>query len=54
MASTFKNQGATLGISDGSGADIYTAGGSVEAVIHAIYISNTSNNIFFHKKYQKI
>tara|TARA_Y100000004_G_scaffold70832_1_gene79647 strand:+ start:479 stop:826 length:348 start_codon:yes stop_codon:yes gene_type:complete len=42
VASTFKNQGATLGISDGSGADIYTAGGSVEAVIHAIYISNTS------------
>ena len=42
MASTFKNVGATLGISDGSGANIYTAGGSIQAVIHAVYISNTS------------
>ena len=38
MASTFKNAGAALGTSD-SGS-IYTAGGSVYAVIHALYISN--------------
>ena len=38
MASTFKNAGAALGVSD-SGA-IYTAGGSTYAVIHALYISN--------------
>ena len=40
MASTFKNAGAALGVSD-SGA-IYTAGGSTYAVIHALYISNKS------------
>ena len=38
MASTFKNQGATLGVAD-SGA-LYTAGSSTYAVIHALYISN--------------
>ena len=50
MASTFKNAGAALGTSD-SGA-IYTAGGSVYAVIHALYISNheTSESINVHVK----
>lgn len=38
MASTFKNQGAALGVTD-SGS-FYTAGGSTQAVIHALYISN--------------
>ena len=50
MASTFKNQGATLGVSD-SGA-LYTAGGSTYAVIHALYISNheTTSSINVHVK----
>ena len=50
MASTFKNAGAALGTSD-SGA-VYTAGGSVYAVIHALYISNheTSESINVHVK----
>ena len=50
MASTFKNAGAALGTSD-SGS-IYTAGGSVYAVIHALYISNheSSESINVHVK----
>ena len=50
MASTFKNQGATLGVAD-SGS-FYTAGGSTQAVIHALYISNheTSSSISVHVK----
>ena len=50
MASTFKNAGAALGTSD-SGS-IYTAGGSVYAVIHALYISNheSSEAINVHVK----
>ena len=50
MASTFKNAGAALGIAD-SGA-LYTAGGAVYAVIHALYISNheTSESIKVHVK----
>ena len=40
MASTFKNAGATLTTTD-SGA-FYTAGGSGQAVIHALYITNKS------------
>lgn len=43
MASSFKNAGATLGISDGPSSVIYTAGSSSTAVIHAIYISNHSS-----------
>ena len=38
MASTFKNQGATLGVTD-SGS-FYTAPSGTYAVIHALYISN--------------
>ena len=38
MASTFKNQGAALGVTD-SGS-FYTAPGGTYAVIHALYISN--------------
>ena len=50
MASTFKNAGAALGVTD-SGA-IYTAGGSTYAVIHALYISNheTSSSISVNVK----
>ena len=50
MASSFKNAGAALGTSD-SGS-IYTAGGSVYAVIHALYISNheSSESINVHVK----
>ena len=40
MPSTFKNAGATLTTTD-SGA-LYTAGGSGQAVIHALYITNKS------------
>ena len=38
MASTFKNQGAALGVAD-SGS-FYTAPSGTYAVIHALYISN--------------
>tara|TARA_E500000178_G_C16811174_1_gene657029 strand:- start:149 stop:490 length:342 start_codon:yes stop_codon:yes gene_type:complete len=38
VASTFKNQGAALGVTD-SGS-FYTAPGGTYAVIHALYISN--------------
>jgi hypothetical protein len=43
MASTFKNVGATLGQTSGAAANIYTAGGSVTAVVHAMYVSNLSS-----------
>ena len=42
MASSFKNAGLDVGVLDASAGDIYTAGGSVTAVIHAVYISNLS------------
>ena len=42
MASTFKNQGLDLGVLDDATGNMYTAGGSVYAVIHALYISNNS------------
>ena len=38
MASTFKNQGAALGVTDTG--SFYTAPGGTYAVIHALYISN--------------
>ena len=41
MPSTFKNAGATLTTTD-SGA-LYTAPGSGQAVVHALYITNKSN-----------
>ena len=40
MPSTFKNAGATL-TTDDSGA-LYTASGSGQAVVHALYITNKS------------
>ena len=43
MASTFKNQGLDVGVLDNSTGNMYTAGGSVYAVIHALYISNLSS-----------
>ena len=42
MASTFKNSGITVPVVDTTDGDIYTAGGSETAVIHALYISNNS------------
>ena len=42
MASTFKNAGLDVGVLDNATGDMYTAGGSVTAVIHALYISNKS------------
>ena len=43
MASTFKNQGLDVGVLDDATGNMYTAGGSVYAVIHALYISNLSS-----------
>ena len=40
MASTFKNAGLDVGVLDNSTGNMYTAGGSVYAVVHAVYISN--------------
>ena len=40
MASTFKNQGATL---SGNETDFYTAPGGTASVIHALYITNKSS-----------
>ena len=40
MASTFKNAGLDVGVLDDATGNMYTAGGSVTAVIHAVYISN--------------
>ena len=50
MASTFKNQGATLGVADTG--TFYTAPSGTYAVIHALYISNheTSSSISVHVK----
>ena len=42
MASAFKNAGLDVGVLDDATGNMYTAGGSVTAVIHAIYISNKS------------
>ena len=43
MASTFKNYGLDVGVLDDSTGNMYTAGGSVQAVVHALYISNKSD-----------
>ena len=43
MASTFKNAGLDVGVLDNSTGNMYTAGGSVYAVVHAVYISNLSS-----------
>ena len=42
MASTFKNAGLDVGVLDDATGNMYTAGGSVTAVVHAVYISNLS------------
>ncbi len=42
MASTFKNQGATLQHLDTSAGNFYTAPGGTYSVIHALYITNKS------------
>ena len=43
MASSFKNYGLDVGVLDDATGNMYTAGGSVEAVVHALYISNKSS-----------
>ncbi len=43
MASTFKNAGMTVVTTDNSSANLYSAGGSVYSVVHALYISNKSS-----------
>lgn len=42
MASTFKNAGITVGLVDDATANLFSAGASATAVIHALYISNKS------------
>ena len=42
MASSFKNYGLDVGVLDDATGNMYTAGGSVSAVVHALYISNKS------------
>ena len=42
MASSFKNYGLDVGVLDDATGNMYTAGGSVQAVVHALYISNKS------------
>ena len=42
MASSFKNAGLDVGVVDDATGNMYTAGGSVTAVVHAVYISNLS------------
>src|SRR5210317_1600312 len=42
VASAFKNAGLDVGVLDDATGNMYTAGGSITAVIHAIYISNKS------------
>jgi len=42
VASSFKNAGLDVGVLDDATGNMYTAGGSVTAVVHAIYISNKS------------
>ena len=43
MASSFKNYGLDVGVLDDATGNMYTAGGSVQAVVHALYISNKSS-----------
>ena len=43
MASSFKNAGLDVGVLDDATGNMYTAGGSVYAVVHAVYISNLSS-----------
>ena len=42
MASTFKNAGITVPVVDTSAGNLFAAGASSTAVIHALYISNKS------------
>ena len=42
MASSFKNFGLDVGVLDDATGNMYTAGGSISAVVHALYISNKS------------
>ena len=43
MASTFKNAGMAITYVDDANANLYTAGGSGQAVVHALYLTNKSN-----------
>ena len=40
MASSFKNAGRAVSVTDNTAANVYTAGTNGGAVIHAVYISN--------------
>ena len=42
MASTFKNAGMAVQLSDDSSANLYTAASNEYVVVHALYISNKS------------
>ena len=42
MASTFKNAGMAVPITDDSSANLYTAAANEYAVVHALFISNKS------------
>tara|TARA_B100001287_G_scaffold194159_1_gene164220 strand:+ start:57 stop:404 length:348 start_codon:yes stop_codon:yes gene_type:complete len=42
MASTFKNAGLAVGVTDNSSANLYTVPSGAQAVIHALFISNKS------------
>ena len=42
MASSFKNYGLDVDFVDGATGNMYTAGSGVQAVVHALYISNKS------------
>ena len=42
MASTFKNAGISVPVVDTSAGNLFAAGASATAVIHALYISNKS------------
>ena len=48
MASSFKNFGLDVGVLDDATGNMYTAGGSVSAVVHALYISNKSSTNIAH------
>jgi hypothetical protein len=44
MASAFKNAGQANPTTDDATADVYTAPSNGTAVLHAVYISNTTNS----------
>ena len=49
MASTFKNAGMNVVLSDDASANLYTAAANEYSVIHALYLSNKSTTSFYIK-----